>query len=142
MGEKEMELGLALVLCGLGGAFWITAGILTGIGRRKKKKCTMDATGIVIRINTRNSRENGLEFHPVYEYYAAGDYHTGEGAYISGKVPEVGADVHVKYDPDRPDRSYIDGYDNKALKILSIVFWIIGSVPVLVCVGIAVYCRL
>ena len=137
-----MELGLALVLCGLGGAFWITAGILTGIDRRKKKKCTMDATGIVIRINTRNSGENGLEFHPVYEYYAAGDYHTGEGAYISGKVPEVGADVHVKYDPDRPDRSYIDGYDNKALKILSIVFWIIGSVPVLVCVGIAVYCRL
>lgn len=132
-----MELGLVFVLCGLGGAFWITAGILIWIYQRKKRKCTMNATGIVIRINTRSSGDNGLEFHPVYEYYAAGDYHTGEGAYISGKVPEVGADVPVKYDPEKPDRSYIDGYDNKAVKILSIVFGLIGAVPVLVCIGIA-----
>lgn len=133
-----MELGLILTLCGLGVAFWIPAVIIGLISQRKKRRCTADGTATVVRINTRNS-ENGLEFHPVYEYFVAGKYYTGEGAYISKHVPAVRTVIPVKYDPDDPKYSYIPGYDNKVYKILTIVFGMIGAIPICVCVSIALF---
>ena len=91
----------------------------------------------VMRINVHNSSDSGLQYHPVYEYYAAGEYYTSEGAYLSGRVPEVGETIWIKYNPDKPKQSYIPGYDNKVYKILTIVFGLIGAVPILVCIGIA-----
>ena len=64
-------------------------------------------------------------------------YYTSEGAYLSGRVPEVGETIWIKYNPDKPKQSYIPGYDNKVYKILTIVFGLIGAVPILVCIGIA-----
>ena len=65
-----MEIGLVLTLCGLGIAFWIPAFILGMISGNKMRKCTADATATVVRINVRNSGDNGLSYHPIYEYYA------------------------------------------------------------------------
>lgn len=48
-----MELGLVLTLCGLGVAFWIPALIIAFISHGKKKNCTMNTIGLVIRINSR-----------------------------------------------------------------------------------------
>ena len=89
--------------------------------------------------NVHNSSDSGLQYHPVYEYYAAGEYYTSEGAYLSGRVPEVGETIWIKYNPDKPKQSYIPGYDNKVYKILTIVFGLIGAVPILVCIGIAIW---
>ena len=55
-----MEIGLVLTLCGLGIAFWIPAFILGMISGNKMRKCTADATATVVRINVRNSGDNGL----------------------------------------------------------------------------------
>ena len=118
-----MEVGLALTLCGLGVAFWIPAIIL----------------GAILKNRTHNSSDSGLQYHPVYEYYAAGEYYTSKGAYLSGRVPEVGETIWIKYNPDKPKQSYIPGYDNKVYKILTIVFGLIGAVPILVCIGIAIW---
>ena len=89
-----MEIGLVLTLCGIGIAFWIPGllhlGMIPGNGMRK---CTADATATVVRIDVRNSGDNGLSYHPIYEYYAGGSYYTSEGAYISRRVPPVGAKV-------------------------------------------------
>lgn len=133
-----MEVGLALTLCGIGIAFWIPAMVIGIIGGNKSRKCTADAVATVIRINTRNSSDNGLEFHPVYEYYAGGNVYTSEGAYWKNRVPSVGERIQIKYNPEKPKQSYIPGYDNKVFKILTIVFGIIGAVPILVCIGIAI----
>ena len=65
-----MEIGLVFTLCGLGIAFWIPAFILGMISGNKMRKCTADATATVVRINVRNSGDNGLSYHPIYEYYA------------------------------------------------------------------------
>lgn len=134
-----MEIGLVLTLCGLGIAFWIPAFILGMISGNKMRKCTADATATVVRINVRNSGDNGLSYHPVYEYYAGGSYYTSEGAYISRRVPPVGAKIQIKYNPDKPKQSYILGYDNKVYKILTIVFGIVGAIPILVCIGILLF---
>ena len=67
-----MELGLVLTLCGLGVAFWIPALIIAFISHGKKKNCTMNTIGLVIRINSRSSGDSGLNFYPVYEYYVNG----------------------------------------------------------------------
>ena len=60
-----MELGLVLTLCGLGVAFWIPALIIAFISHGKKKNCTMNTIGLVIRINSRSSGDSGLNFYPV-----------------------------------------------------------------------------
>ena len=133
-----VEVGLALTLCGIGIAFWIPAMVIGIIGSNKSRKCTADTVATVIRINTRNSSDNGLEFHPVYEYYASGNVYTSEGAYWKNRVPSVGERIQIKYNPEKPKQSYIPGYDNKVFKILTIVFGIIGAVPILVCIGIAI----
>lgn len=134
-----MELGLVLTLCGLGVAFWIPALIIAFISHGKKKNCTMNTTGQVIRINSRSSGDSGLSFYPVYEYYVNGVQYTNEGASIQHHVPAAGTRIPVMYNPMKPKQSYIPEYDNKAFKILTIVFGVIGCVPILVCIGIAVF---
>ena len=47
-----MEIGLVLTLCGMGIAFWIPAFILGMILGNKTRKCTADATAIVVRISS------------------------------------------------------------------------------------------
>ena len=134
-----MELGLVLTLCGLGVAFWIPALIIAFISHGKKKTCTMNTIGLVIRINSRSSGDSGLNFYPVYEYYVNGIQYTNEGASIQHHVPTVGTRIPVMYNPAKPKQSYIPGYDNKVYKILTIVFGIIGCIPILVCIGIFIF---
>lgn len=133
---SHLELGLVLTLCGLGAAFWLPAIIIGLISHGKKKNCTMNTVGLVIRINSKSSGDGSLSFYPVYEYYANGMKYTNEGASIKHCVPQVGAKVPVMYNPAKPKQSYIPGYDNKVYKILAIVFGIIGCIPILVCTGI------
>lgn len=42
------------------------------------------------------------------------------------------------YNPDKPKQSYITGYDNKVYKILSIVFTVVGFIPIIIYILIAV----
>lgn len=131
-----MELGLILTLCGLGVSFLIPAFVMIIISIKRKKSCTAMTTAVVTEIKTR-STSDGRSYHPVYEYEINGITYKGTGAYLSGRVPSVGTSVTVMYNPDNPKKSYIPGYDNKVLKILSIVFSIAGSIPILICVCIA-----
>ena len=97
-----MELGLVLTLCGLGAAFWLPAIIIGLISHGKKKNCTMNTVGLVIRINSKSSGDGSLSFYPVYEYYANGMKYTNEGASIKHCVPQVGVKVPVMYNPANP----------------------------------------
>ena len=135
---EHMELGLALTLCGLGAGFLIPSFILAWIDIRKRRYCTATATAVVVNIVTKNS-ENGLSFHPVYEYVVGGTTYSNMGAYISHRVPEKGSVIEIKYNPDKPKQSYIVGYDTKVYRTLSVIFGIIGMIPILVCIGIAVF---
>lgn len=132
-----MPLGLALTLCGLGAAFLIPALILLGLSAWRKRRCTAPAEALVTDLRARSSADDGLTFHPVYEYLVDGVRYTGTGAYLSRRVPRVGSTIAIRYDPDRPQRSYIPGYDDRVSSILGIVFACLGSIPILVCVLVA-----
>lgn len=134
-----MELGLVLTLCGLGSSVLASGDYYRFVSHGKKKNCTMNTVGLVIRINSKSSGDGSLSFYPVYEYYANGMKYTNEGASIRNHTPQVGTRVPVMYNPAKPKQSYIPGYDNKVYKILAIVFGIIGCIPILVCIGIFIF---
>ena len=108
-----MELGLCLTLCALGGAFWIPALLLTFIAGKRRRSCTALARGVVV------------------------DICQGKGAGRSPMPLKKGDAITVCYDPRRPQRSYIKGYDSRVYRVLSICFLVMGAIPILICLGIA-----
>ena len=133
-----MELGLALILCGAGVLFWIPAIVCTILIVRRTKYCTSDNIAVVTDIEVSGGSDD-MSFHPVYEYQVSGQTYTGRGGYWSNHVPKVGSQVEIKYDPEHPKKSYILNYDLVIYKILALVFGIIGIIPILVCIGIAIF---
>lgn len=133
-----MELGLVLTLCGLGGAFLLTALILGIIAGNRKRKCTESTTAVIIRYERRRS-DHITYYHPVYEYTVDNVTYTRAGAAISGHTPQINSVVPIMYNLGRPKQSYIQNYDNKAYKILTIVFAVIGCIPIIICIGIALF---
>ena len=131
-----MELGLTLTLCGLGAAFLLPALIMGCNLLYRRKKCTAEGCGLVIDIRVRHSSDN-RSLHPVYEYWVDGVRYTGTGGYMSNRVPPVGTQVDIRYDPNNPRNSYIFGYDDKVLRILCAVFSMVGIIPFAVCIAIA-----
>ena len=134
-----MELGLVFTLCGLGAAFLIPALILSIITGSRKKRCSASTTAVVIEIKIRNTVNDGVSYHPVYEYTINGVKYTGLGAFISKRMPQKNSIVPIMYNPLNPKQSYILGYDNKAYRILSIIFTVIGAIPIILCICIAIF---
>ena len=131
-----MELGLCLTLCTLGGAFWIPGLLLTFIAAKRRRNCTALAQGVVVDIKSR-STSDGLTFYPVYQYEAEGTVCQGKGAGRSPMPLKQGDRITVCYDPRRPQRSYIKGYDSRVYRALSVCFGVMGAIPILICLGIA-----
>lgn len=139
--EKEvyfMELGLALTLCGMGGAFLLTALILGIIAGNRKRKCTESTTAVITRYEKRRS-DHTTYYHPVYEYTVDNVKYARVGASMSGHKPQINSVVPIMYNPGRPKQSFMQNYDNKAYKILTIVFVVIGCIPITICIGIALF---
>lgn len=127
-----MEPGLAFTLCGLGICFLIQAFILGFINRSKTTRCSVTTVATVKDILAKNSGDS-LSFYPLYEYEVNNVLYTNTGAYLSHHVPQKGAKIEIRYNPDNPKKSYIPGYDTKVYKLLSIIFSVIGMIPILVC---------
>ena len=124
-----MEPGLAFTLCGVGICFLIPAFILGFINRSKTTGCTVTTVATVKDILAKNSGDS-LSFYPLYEYEVNNVLYTNTGAYLSHHVPQKGAKIEIRYNPDNPKKSYIPGYDTKVYKLLSIIFSVIGMIPV------------
>lgn len=122
-----MELGLVLTLCGLGAAFWLPAIIIGLISHGKKKNCTMNTVGLVIRINSKSSGDGSLSFYPVYEYYANGMKYTNEGASIKHCVPQVGTKVPVMYNPAKPKQSTFRDMIIRSIRFLRLYLELLGA---------------
>ena len=131
-----MELGLALTLCALGSAFLLPALILTLAAENRKRKCTCSTQAVVVEIKGRSSGD-GLSFYPVYQYEAEGTVYRGKGAARTRYIPRQGEKIAILYDPRCPRRSYIKGYDDKIDRVLSLCFGVMGAIPILICLGIA-----
>ena len=122
-----MELGLVLTLCGLGAAFWLPAIIIGLISHGKKKNCTMNTVGLVIRINSKSSGDGSLSFYPVYEYYANGMKYTNEGASIKHCVPQVGVKVPVMYNPAKQSSLTFRDMILRSIRFLRLYLELLGA---------------
>ncbi len=131
-----MKPGITLILLGLGAAFLATALLIGCHLLLRRKKCTAEGRALVTEIRIRSDSDS-RSYHPVYEYWVDGVRYTGTGAYISHRVPPVGSEVDILYDPDNPRRCFIRGYDDKALRILCLVFSAIGCVQLAICAVLA-----
>lgn len=132
-----MPLGLILMLCGLGASFLIPGLIIIATFQRKKRNCTEMADGSIIDIKVRSSGDHGMMFYPVYEYDVEGIKYRGTGTSNSSHTFKKNSLVTVMYNPRKPKQSYIKGHDNKSYRILGIVFSVIGCVPLIICICIA-----
>lgn len=94
------------------------------------------AQGVVVDIKSR-STSDGLTFYPVYQYETEGMVYQGKGAGRSPMPLKQGDRITVCYDPRRPQRSYIKGYDSRVYRALSVCFGVMGAIPILICLGIA-----
>ncbi len=132
-----MPLGLALTLCGLGCGFLIPAAIFWAQKKKYEKNCTEDSTAVVIAVHSRNYGE-APTLHPEYEYFIDGERYSNTGGYLQRHVPHKGDEVQIRYNPNRPQQSYIINYDLVSYKRLSIIFGIFGMIPVVICAAIAI----
>ncbi|MGW2648602.1 DUF3592 domain-containing protein [Streptomyces sp. NPDC001393] len=129
---------------------WIGAGVplligtvfmAVGLGilrrtRRLRQEGAM-AHGRVVRLETRrDSDTHSTMYHPVVQW-VTGDGRTVEAVSSIGSnriVFRRGAEVTVFYDPDKPKRMLIDGYDGG---VLAVVFSAVGAVCLAACLLVA-----
>ena len=114
----------------VGAIFVAVALILRRVRQRRLEKCTMSATGTVVELRCRRSR-NGGAYYPVVEFEAAGkpvrvcsNYGSSPARYAQGQR------VSVRYDADETARFYIEG--DRTARILETVFLFVGLGCVLI----------
>ncbi len=119
------------IFCGIGLIFLMVSWIITAVIADRKKNCTSKAVGTVTDLvrstnyHDRNSHARG--FHPVVQYTTDKGETLSVTSAVSTNPPKykVGDIVNVKYDPNKPQKFYIDG-DN-TINIVKIVFLCVGS---------------
>ena len=126
--------------CGIGLIFLMVSWIITAVVADKKKNCTSKAVGTVtdlVRSTNYYDRNHSIRgFHPVVQYTTEKGETLSITSAVSTNPPKykVGDIVNVKYDPNKPQKFYIDG-DN-TINIVKIVFLCVG--PGLIVLGLLV----
>lgn len=116
--------------CGIGLIFLMVSWIITAVVADKKKNCTSKAVGTVtdlVRSTNYYDRNHSIRgFHPVVQYTTEKGETLSITSAVSTSPPKykVGDIVNVKYDPNKPEKFYIDG-DN-TINIVKIVFLCVG----------------
>ena len=103
------------IFCGIGLIFLMVSWIITAVIADRKKNCTSKAVGTVTDLvrstnyHDRNSHARG--FHPVVQYTTDKGETLSVTSAVSTSPPKyrIGDTVHVKYDPNKPEKFYIDG---------------------------------
>ena len=108
---------LIIVACVIGGIVMITA---TYTGHRAKlQRCNEIITAVCIRLNERYDRgEYSIKYiyAPVYNYYYNGQEYTVEATtYSSVGVPEVGSEVKIRINPQKPEDFYRPSLNNRVI---------------------------
>ena len=136
-GNNIMELGLSFTLCSISSVFFLITFLLMFMNRNREKKCTAHTDGLVIDIKAKSAGDDGMTFQPICEYYVQGIRYERIGVAKSHHVPAIHTIVSIMYHPHDPKQSYILDYDEKGYRILSIVFAVLGLIPLILCILLA-----
>ena len=111
------------IMGGVGLLFLLLGLVLAAARRRKKKRCIRETAGTVVDMH--EYHDDGVRRCPVVQYYAGGTYHK---AVLQGCPPgglEIGQQITVFYDPEKPYSFYITGMH--PLQLISTIFILVGA---------------
>lgn len=119
----------------LGTTFYLVYFAIDRLGNRKKEQCTYLTTGVIVSKEIdRNSDYYGE--YPIYQYsYGGQEYTVRSNVSDSRKKTRIGQEVNIFLDPENPENSYIESYD-QTLSLIGKIFKWIGMV--LIFIGIFV----
>lgn len=107
------------------GIIMLVIGIVMHVDRNKKSKYYVSTTGTVI-----DNVQGEEKSYPIYEYEVDGQLYTYKGSsLLANDQREIGARYEIKYDPEDPNKVYIDEPNNVAnILVLFGSFFILGGV--------------
>lgn len=120
------------------GLIFFVVGIGIGIhDRNMKKRCSEEATAVVIENKTSFSDgDSSPTYSPVFRYTFNGTEYTQDTGYSSDPpVFEVGDKTEIFVDPSDPHKIYVPKL--KIAKLLTVIFTLIGGA--LLIVGVILY---
>ena len=127
------------IWCFLGMVFLGVSWIISSVRANKEETCTSKAIGTVADLVRGGYRSGCL--YPVVGYTTARGEDLKVRSNIGTNPPRyaVGQTVHIRYDPNKPEKFYIDG-DSTANLLKKIFFFVgIGMITVGLIVGILVF---
>ena len=110
-----------------GALFLLIAIIYAFFAIYKKRKCTAKVDAVVTEVKTRTSRYSPV-YLPICEYYVNGIGYKRTGPPHHDNVLPVGSTITIAYDPNKPQRAYIPGRDERIYKLRFATFIFAGVV--------------
>ena len=107
--------------------FLLVAIIYAVFATYKKKKCNSRVDAVVTEVKTRTSRYSPV-YLPICEYYINGIGYKRTGPPHHDNALPVGSTITIAYDPNKPQRAYIPGRDERIYKLRFATFIFAGVV--------------
>lgn len=82
----------------------------------KKRRCSARVSAVVSEVKTRTSKYRQV-YLPICEYYVNGVGYNRTGPPHHNNVLPVGSTITIAYDPNKPQRSYIPGRDERIYRL-------------------------
>lgn len=120
-----MELNLVYTMIGMGIVLLFIAAMAM-LMLAQLRRCTAKMNATITNIKRQNRH-----YYPVYEYYVNGVRYARVGTACTRSSMQVGSTISIAYNPQEPQQSHIPGHDDKTYKFVAIVCIIIGLIPLI-----------
>ena len=117
----------------IGAGFIVVGALLIVSGIRKNKRCSGvvvgKITGVHEDVTTDDDGFNSYSYSPEFEYEVNGKVYHGSGsrAYSKRKKIQIGGNIKVYYNPQKPNESFTKG-GGFILPFLGIMLIIVGAI--------------
>ena len=117
----------------IGAGFIGVGALMMALGIRKNKRCSSRIVGRITGVHedmeTDDEGYHSYSYTPEYEYEVNGKVYHGSGgrAYTKRKKIQIGGNIDVYYNPDKPEENQTKG-GGKTLPLLGIAVMFLGAI--------------
>ena len=117
----------------IGAGFIGVGALMMALGIRKNKRCSSRTVGRIIGVReyqeTDDEGFNHYFYYPQFEYVVNGQIYRGEGnkGYSKPRKIQIGGDIKVYYNPQKPNESFTKG-GGFILPFIGIMLIIVGVI--------------
>ena len=134
---RRITSSLGLIVLGV---IFIAVGVFFGVVLSNKvaetqARCTASTEGTVTSVTETEDEDGNTEYEFTVDYEVGGKKHQKQSK--TSRYMNYGDKFTVKYDPDDPDTSYIEGYnaDPKMTRIMGGVLGAAGLIAIITGIG-------